>query len=313
MITAGLLAAGCFGDGGGGGDGAGESSEATGAETGAPTTGGAEVFPECDAYLACVLETMPEAYGGALELYGAGSDCRNSTEEVAASCEQACRDARADLFVMYPDEAACGDEPGSGVGSVVSGFVQFVNAPGAADTSVVLADKKSFDPQAAHFAVPDGPKVAHTDGVWSIPGVADGEYWVLVAFGDDALVLDPDGADGFPTVVVAGADVEVGEVKVTGAMTVVSPTAGAVVGSSPTFTWTDVSAEDRYELRVVDADGIVVWSSLELPAVAGSPTVEVAYDGNGLAPGEYQFRVIAFSGQTALTRTEDLAGTFVVQ
>jgi hypothetical protein len=67
---------------------------------------------------------------------------------------------------------------------------------------------------------------------------------------------------------------------------------------------------------VFDALGTKVWEQLDVPRVTGSPDVEVAY-GGPLEPGMYyQFRATSFRGdgddRTAISRTEDLRGVFVV-
>jgi hypothetical protein len=65
---------------------------------------------------------------------------------------------------------------------------------------------------------------------------------------------------------------------------------------------------------VFDAFGTEVWSSLMLPAVSGSDTASVQYEGP-LDPGMYyQFRVTSWrapGGDAApISATEDLRGVF---
>jgi hypothetical protein len=306
------------------------NTRSTGDDAGDGTTGnttgpGSVASPECDAYLECVLAATPDAYGGALALYGPNSDCRTSTPAVVAACEQACRDATDNLHETFPEAAACGvgadgsggsdESSGSGGtgGHTVSGAISIVNAGGGSVTSVILADATGFDPDAVHSARPDGPTAVNISTVWSIPDVADGTYWLLVAFDDDELVLDPDAHGEFPMVVVQGQDVMLAASKVTGALAVVSPSGGQKIAGAPTFVWRDDSSEDNYELRLFAADGTLVWENLDVPAVDGAAEVTEMYGGPPLASGLYQFRVRSIAHGAALTRTEDLAGVFAVE
>ena len=320
-----LALAACFGDEGihspagtssgtGSGTSSGTGDAPTGGSGGGSTTGGA-ASPDCDAYLECVLEATPDAYGGAVAVYGPNSDCRNSTPQVAEDCEQACRAARSNLHESYPDVAACGEgEPattGSTAGHTVSGSVVLVNAGDVKGTSVILAPTASFSPDLPHSTAPDGAKVM-AEGPWSIADVPDGTYWLLVAHEDDGLVVDAEGFDGPPMVVVAGADVMLEATKVTAAISGVSPTGGALVGGEPAFSWTDEASEDGYVLQVIDETGVIVWDTA-VPAADGVGSVELK-DGDLMLPdGSYQFRVAAIKGVSVFTRTEDLAGNFVVK
>jgi hypothetical protein len=325
-----LVLGGCFGDEGidssagsgtgtGTGTGTSTSTSDTGDEptggTGGSTTGGV-ASPDCDAYLACVLEATPDAYGGAVAVYGPNSDCRNSTPQVAEDCEQACRAARDNLHETYPDAAACGEgEPattGDAAGHTVSGSVALVNAPGDASTSVILVPTSSFSPMLPHSVAPKGPTALGVDGAWSIPEVPNGTYWLLVAYEDDGLVQDPEGFDGPAMVVVQGEDVVVEQTKVTAAITPVTPTGDEVIAGEPLFGWVDQAGEDLYQIYVVNEAGEVVWS-FEAPGAEGVDGVQVKYGGPPLADGTYQLRVTAYYNKSALTRTEDLAGTFVVK
>jgi hypothetical protein len=58
------------------------------------TSGESGVAPSCEQYLACTLAIAPEAYGAALELYGANSECW-TTDEQTENCAAACDGALA--------------------------------------------------------------------------------------------------------------------------------------------------------------------------------------------------------------------------
>lgn len=318
-----LALAGCFGDEGidtsAGASTTGTSSSGgeTGDEpTGSSSTTGGVASPDCDAYLDCVLEATPDAYGGAVAVYGPSSDCRNSTPQVAEDCARACRAARDDLHETHPDAAACGvDEPattGDATSHAVSGVVEMVNAPANTSTSVLLVSAASFFPQLLHTVAPMGPGAMDVNGAWSIPDVPNGTYWVLIAFADDKLVPDPNGFAAPSMVVVQGEDVEIGTTKVVAAIVVVSPTGGEVVPGVPSLVWTDQPGEDLYRVHVVNEAGDLVWDTVA-PAGVDIDTVAVEYDGPELVDGTYQVRVTAFSKTIALTRTEDLAGIFLVK
>ena len=67
----------------------------------------------------------------------------------------------------------------------------------------------------------------------------------------------------------------------------------ATIGK-PVLEWADDSREDWYDIRVFDAFGNEVWTSLMLPGVSGSDTVTLQYEGP-LDPGMYyQFRVTSW-------------------
>lgn len=53
------------------------------------STGGEGIGATCTTYLSCLLQTCPECYAGALELYGARAACWDTPEQTAA-CNQAC-------------------------------------------------------------------------------------------------------------------------------------------------------------------------------------------------------------------------------
>lgn len=212
--------------------------------------------------------------------------------------------------------------------ATVTGNVQIVNATGGALTSVILVVEDTFDPNAARGEVPRGlraPKSGAPDvtGDFVINGVPAGNYVVLAAYENDDLVRDPDtniaGTD-FVSIAVTAADTTIAlaeSFKVTQALATVAPGAEGpeAVSEKPMLVWADDSSEDWYDLRVFDAFGDEVWTSLMLPAVSGQETVSVRYEGP-LEPGMYyQFRVSSWrepGGRepAPISMTEDLRGVF---
>lgn len=213
--------------------------------------------------------------------------------------------------------------------AAVSGSINIVNAPGGSTSSVVLVPTSVYDPLLERGAVPFGlrapdpgldPNVA---GSFTIVGVPAGDYQVLAAFENDDLVRDPDsGIAGTELQHVAVPDTQAVTLaesfKVTEALAVLGPGAetAEAVTTPPTLRWADDSSEDRYELRVVDAFGTLVWEVLDVPGVSGSDAVEVPYAGPALTPGMYyQFRATSIretpNKSSPISRTEDLRGVFV--
>lgn len=204
--------------------------------------------------------------------------------------------------------------------AVVSGKVEIVNAPGGSATSVILVVADTFDEMTARGETPRGLRQGNVTGEFSIAGVPDGEYVILAAFENDALVRDPDTSIGGTEIVritVSGEDHPVQEsFKVTGALAVVSPGASALdeVSGAPTFVFEDDSSEDLYEVTLFDALGEKIWENLEVPKVSGSENVSVEYDGPELVPGMiYQFRATSKKDSTPISQTEDLKGVFLYQ
>jgi hypothetical protein len=207
----------------------------------------------------------------------------------------------------------------------VAGNVQIVNAPGGAQTSVVLSLESLFDETSGRGTVPPGLRVGAITSAFSIEQVPDGRYVILAAFENDELVRDPDQTIGGTKIVrievpdpVSGNNLQLSEgFKVTEALAVVSPGADApeeIATPTPTLEWQDDSSEDGYEIRVFDAFGNEVWSD-EIGPISGSSTVTHTYAGPDLEPGMfYQFRATSFrdrSGvRTAISTTEDLKGVF---
>ncbi|MCA9710176.1 MAG: carboxypeptidase regulatory-like domain-containing protein [Myxococcales bacterium] len=226
------------------------------------------------------------------------------------------------LVVRAQDVAALG---------VVEGSVNIVDAPGGSTTSVVLVPSSVFDPHLERGPVPVGlrapapPEAPSVSSAFQIDGVPSGRYHVLAAFENDGLVRDPDAS-------IAGTqlqqvEVGLGEVvalpesfKITAALAIVAPGADAPepVDAAPVLSWIDDASEDRYEVVVHDARGEEIWRDAEIPAVSGAEAVELPYGGPALTSGMYyQFRVTSWrdtpQGSTALSRSEDLLGVFVVR
>lgn len=212
--------------------------------------------------------------------------------------------------------------------TTVTGNVQIVDAPGGSVTSVILAVADTFDVDAARGEVPRGlraPKSGPVSitGEFTIEGVPAGRYVVLAAYENDGLVRDIDsGIAGTDLVYIdVTADQETLAVsqsfKVTAALETFAPgvDAAEAVTSKPMLTWQDDASESFYEVRVFDAFGEEVWNALNLPAVSGSSTVSVQYEGP-LEPGMYyQFRAtswrqVASQPASIVSSTEDLRGVF---
>jgi hypothetical protein len=153
---------------------------------------------------------------------------------------------------------------------------------------------------AARGEVPRGLRAPRTGvpnvaGDFSIDGVPDGSYVVLAAYENDDLVRDPDTNISGTDFVRIDVSIDDGRTlsmsdsfKVTEALAVFAPgaTEPEAVNTAPTLRWADDSSEDWYDVRVFDAFGDEVWSSLELPGVSGQDEVSVEY-GGPLDPGMY--------------------------
>ncbi|HRI71084.1 MAG TPA: hypothetical protein PK156_42925 [Polyangium sp.] len=242
--------------------------------------------------------------GVGVQAYAAGLQIEPATVDVAAGKET----AGVDLHVR------------SAATAKVSGSVQIVNGNGFSVTSVVLALKETFVPDAARGEVPKGLRVGGITGAYEFAGVPDGEYVILAAFENDGLVRDPDLSIGGTSIlnvtIAGGASKTVDGFKVTGSLSTESPGKDAIeeVSGTPTFVWGDDSSEDHYEVRVFDAFGAKVWENLAVPEVSGPKTVSVMYGGPALLNGMiYQFRATSISkdGVTPISQTEDLRGVFI--
>jgi len=201
----------------------------------------------------------------------------------------------------------------------VTGSVQIVNGNGFSVTSVVLALKDTFVPDAARGEVPKGLRVGNITGAYEFTGVPDGQYVVLAAFENDGLVRDPDisigGTSILDVTIAGGASVTIDGFKVTGSLSTESPGKDAIeeVMGTPSFVWGDDSSEDHYEVRLFDAFGAKVWENLAVPGVSGDKTVSATYGGPALLPGMiYQFRATSIGKDgVPISQTEDLRGVFV--
>ncbi len=251
-----------------------------------------------------VVFNVPAANGIDVRAYAAGLQVESAAIDVVAGKET----AGVELHIK------------SAATAKVSGSVQIVNGNGFSVTSVVLALKDTFVPDAARGEVPKGLRVGNVTGAYEFVGVPDGDYIILAAFENDGLVRDPDisigGTSILDVTVSGGASVSKEGFKVTGALSTESPGKDAIdeVMGTPSFVWGDDSSEDHYEIRLFDAFGKKVWENLAVPGVSGDKTVTAVYAGPALLPGMiYQFRStsIGKSGNIAISATEDLRGVFV--
>ncbi|XYI02163.1 hypothetical protein ACMHYB_21250 [Sorangium sp. So ce1128] len=224
----------------------------------------------------------------------------------------------------------------AGLGTL-SGTINIVNAPGGSTTSVVLVVASTFNDTFVRGEVPRGLRTPlsgppDVSGEFSISGVPAGDYVVLAAFENDALVRDPDpNIAGTQLVTVEmpspGEDISLPtSFKITEALPVIGPgaTDPEPVTSAPTLRWGDDSSEDFYTVVVYDAYGELVWCLADdemcagpsIPGASGGEEVSVEY-GGPLDPGMYyQFRVTSWrapGGEPGpISATEDLRGVFYV-
>jgi hypothetical protein len=209
-----------------------------------------------------------------------------------------------------------------------SGNVNIVNAPGGSLTSVVLVPESVYDSRLERGPIPFGlrapgmPEAPSVSGAFELDQVPQGEYVVLAAFENDSLVRDPDSSIGGTTIqhvtVGSGESVIMSQsFKITEHLAIVAPGAETPerVTGPVTFTWSDDSSEDRYELELYTALGDLVWEQREVVAGRGGENVELPYAGAELVPGMiYQYRVTSFRDRngvtTAISKSEDLRGVF---
>lgn len=250
-----------------------------------------------------VVFNVPAATGLDVRAYAAGLQVESAAVDVAAGKET----AGVELHIKAAATAK------------VSGSVSVVNGNGFSVTSVVLALKETFVPDAARGEVPKGLRVGNVTGAYEFVGVPDGQYVILAAFENDGLVRDPDISIGGTSIlditVSGGANVTPDGFKVTGGLSTESPGKDAIdeVMGTPSFVWGDDSSEDHYEVRVFDAYGKKVWENLMVPGVSGDKTVTAMYAGPALLPGMiYQFRATSIGkSNVPISQTEDLRGVFV--
>jgi hypothetical protein len=228
------------------------------------------------------------------------------------------RDASVSGARLEPSDVALGS---------VSGNVNIVNAPGGSMTSVVLVPESLYDARLERGAIPLGlrapglPEAPSVSGAFAVDQVPQGDYVVLAAFENDLLVRDPDTSIGGTTIqhvtVGSGESVVMDQsFKITEHLAIVGPGAEMPepVSGTPTFSWTDDSSEDRYELELYTALGDLVWEQRAVPSGRGA-AVELPYAGPALVAGMvYQFRVTSFRDRsgvvTAISKSEDLRGVF---
>jgi hypothetical protein len=203
----------------------------------------------------------------------------------------------------------------------VTGTVQIVNAPGEAQTSVILVLESTFDETFGRgqsipgMRDPESGVTPNITSEYTIEGVPAGRYVVLGAFENDALVRDPDlsigGTSTLHIDVSAGGTTTVDGFKITEALEVLSPGADGPeeVTGTPVFSWADDSSEDQYLVEVFDAFGEIIWDTTISGSSGQDPSV--TYEGPALEPGGfYQFRATSSKSGSNLSRTEDLKGVF---
>jgi hypothetical protein len=228
------------------------------------------------------------------------------------------RDASVEGALLEPSDVPLGG---------VSGNVNIVNAPGGSLTSVVLVPESVFDERLERGAIPLGlrapgqPEAPSVNGAFAFDQVPQGDYVVLAAFENDGLVRDPDTSIGGTTIqrvtVDSGQSVVMSQsFKITEHLAIIGPGADTPepVSGPFSFSWSDDSSEDRYELELYTAIGDLIWEQRAIPSGQGD-RVELDYAGPALVPGMvYQFRVTSFrdrsGGTTAISKSEDLRGVF---
>jgi hypothetical protein len=211
--------------------------------------------------------------------------------------------------------------------NTISGTMQIVNPGDCVVTSVVLAVESTFDEVLGRGELPPGlrsPAVGEPPSIgngetWTISDVPDGRYVVLAGFENDECVRDPDTSIAGTEIVHIDLPTDGGTLaqtfKITGALALVGPGADEpeAVMAAPTLEWVDDASETEYLVEVFDAYGNIAWETT-LPAVNGSATATVPYEGP-LEPGMYyQFRATSLNQSgVPLSRTEDLRGVFYMQ
>jgi hypothetical protein len=192
---------------------------------------------------------------------------------------------------------------------------------GSGPTSVLLIPRSVFDETTGRgtpvpsLRAPTAGTPADVTGAFSIEGVPDGDYYVVPSYENDGLVRKP--GVGFHALGVQDVAVTNGvaspatapALEVVPAVALTSPGASAeeTVGATPTLKWSAYPGAARYTVRVFDFQGTEAFSAED---VSGT-SVAVA---PALAPGLYQWRVVAKDGSGALlSQSEDLLGIFRVE
>ncbi len=216
---------------------------------------------------------------------------------------------------------------GTGGTATISGTIQLATSAAGTGTSVVLALESSFDAVLARGdlvtalrAPGEGTNLTNS---YSIAGIPDGKYVVLVGLENDGNVRDPDpaiAATQLTHLTVTGGVASANPVlRVVGATTVVSPGAGSgidEVTGVPVFKWKPYTGATGYTLGVYTAQGVKTWERLAiLSTIDADGNVALTYGGTtALKPGVlYQWRVTSYNLLTPISATEDLRGLFVVK
>lgn len=227
--------------------------------------------------------------------------------------------------------------------ATVTGDVNPVNAPNwdGQHTSVLLVVESTFNDLTKAGYMPAGLRdgsLSSGDLSFSIPDVPPGKYVVLAAFETDGLVRDPDLSQGNTSIrhievtdageivslvdPLSGSTESLTGIKVTDPLETVYPGATGleIIDAAPTFQWSKDPGAARYEFRIFDAYGALVYEDLEVAQPGGSGPVSYVADGFVMEAGMiYQFRAASMDsplpvdpGDTSytLSTTEDLLGVF---
>ena len=208
----------------------------------------------------------------------------------------------------------------------MTGSIQLATGANGAGSSVALVLESSFDTVLVRGElVPGlrGPDTGVSNGTYTIGGIPDGKYVVLVGLDNDGNVRDPDPAISVSQqthlTVTSGLPSANPVVKVVGATVIVSPGAAdgiEEVAGIPTFKWKPYQAATGYTLTVFTATGVKTWERLGvLNTVDADGNIAVPYGGTtALKAGViYQWRVASYNLFTPIGSTEDLRGLFVVK
>jgi hypothetical protein len=214
--------------------------------------------------------------------------------------------------------------------STVTGTIQIVAANCSSVTSVILIVESTLEelvpgnPSFVQGEMPGGLRAGDVSGAFTIEGVPPGRYAVLAGFENDCLTRDPDqNIAGTEVVIIEvlgdGSPVDAGGFKVTRAVEIFYPGATGlewITESTPTFQFARRPSIDRYEVRVFDAFGDMIYEVLDVPQPGGGGTVEHTYAGPALEEGMiYQYRVLAVSDTPTYglyrNASEDLLGVFL--
>ena len=201
------------------------------------------------------------------------------------------------------------------------------NSGASTPTSVALVVASTYDAALDRGESPPAlvAQIA-SGGSYEIPGVPDGQYVALAAFGIDGDVRDLSGTGNTAPVhvlVQGGALVgSLGQFKLVGAVQLDSID-GVAIGNdgvpvtlataTPSFVWSKApsySSAAQYRVDVLDAFGTLAWTAMQTGS--GSNSFTATYAGVPLQSGMYyQLRIEALDGTgNVLSQTEDLKGVF---